>query len=337
MRAPPVRPWLGRREHDLLEGAALGRELDHAHPGRDQQRVEVGGSSTRTSSAVRRRAARPGRRAARGPCPTSGVRTYDAAGRPLQRLELAPGAPAVRGRARRRGCTSARPRRAGGWTGRSSCPAALSASSSSRISRMPCGSRPLVGSSRTSSVGPPQQRGGQAESLPHAERVGPHRPAVDAAEPDLVEHVVDAAGPVRRAPPGPMASKSARFARPDRWAYAAGPSTSAPTWGSTGRAAAAASRSPSSSISPRGGQHQAEQHPHGRGLARAVGAEEPVDVALAHVEVEPSTARIGPNRLVSPAVRIIGPTYSRSLRRARGRAVSSVSWVTVPAISQPPP
>ena len=34
------------------------------------------------------------------------------------------------------------------------------------------------------------------------------------------------------------------------------------------------------------GHHQPEQHPHGRGLAGAVGAEEAVDVALADVEVD---------------------------------------------------
>ena len=43
----------------------------------------------------------------------------------------------------------------------------------------------------------------------------------------------------RRSPPGPIASKMLRFARPDRCAYAAGPSTSAPTDGSTDRAAPA--------------------------------------------------------------------------------------------------
>ena len=84
-----------------------------------------------------------------------------------------------------------------------------------------------------------QQRGGQPEPLPHAQGVRPHRPAVDAAEPDPVERVVDPAGPAwpggRR---GPMASNSARLARPDRWAYAAGPSTSAPTCGSTSPARA---------------------------------------------------------------------------------------------------
>jgi hypothetical protein len=35
-----------------------------------------------------------------------------------------------------------------------------------------------------------------------------------------------------------------------------------------------------------GGQHQAEQHPHGGRLPRAVGAEEAVDVAGPHVEVD---------------------------------------------------
>ena len=36
----------------------------------------------------------------------------------------------------------------------------------------------------------------------------------------------------------------------------------------------------------RGGLHEGQQHLHGRGLARAVGPEEAVDGALAHLEVE---------------------------------------------------
>ena len=50
----------------------------------------------------------------------------------------------------------------------------------------------------------PDQRRGQAEPLPHAERVGPDRAAVDAAQTDPVEGVVDASPRGRRAmPPGP--------------------------------------------------------------------------------------------------------------------------------------
>ena len=63
-----------------------------------------------------------------------------------------------------------------------------------------------------------QQGVGQPEALAHAEGVGPDRPVVHAAEPDPVEGVLDPAGARRRRLPAPMASKSARLARPDRWA-----------------------------------------------------------------------------------------------------------------------
>ena len=46
-----------------------------------------------------------------------------------------------------------------------------------------------------------------------------------------------------------MASNSARLARPERWGYAAGPSTSAPTCGSTSRAERGIGR-PITSIEP---------------------------------------------------------------------------------------
>jgi len=48
---------------------------------------------------------------------------------------------------------------------------------------------------------------------------------------------------------------------------------------------------------PAGEQHEAEQHAHGRRLPRAVGAEEPVDVAAADVEVDPVDRAQRPERL----------------------------------------
>ena len=65
-----------------------------------------------------------------------------------------------------------------------------------------------------------QQRGGQPEALPHAQRVRLDRPAADPGQPDLLQRLVDPLTPGAPggppASPGPAASSSARFARPDR-------------------------------------------------------------------------------------------------------------------------
>ena len=128
-------------------------------------------------------------------------------------------------------------------------PARLSSSSSSRISWMPCGSRPLVGSSSTSSRGRAAgRRPGRAAAACRASTRGPgarpRRPARPARAPRRPGR-----GGCARSPSGAIASNSARLRRPDRWGYAAGPSTSAPTCGSTRRAARGIG-SPSSSTRP---------------------------------------------------------------------------------------
>ena len=153
------------------------------------------------------------------------------------------------------------------------------------MSLMPRGSRPLVGSSRMSSRGAAHQRGGQAEPLPHAERVGADRPPVDARQADLLQGVVDAAAPGAPPPPGagPAASSSRRLARPDRCGYAAGSSISAPISGRT-RLTCRGTGSPEHRDRPARRVHQAEQHPDEGGLAAAVRAEQAVPVALADVE-----------------------------------------------------
>ena len=67
---------------------------------------------------------------------------------------------------------------------------------SSRISWMPAGSRPLVGSSRMSSSGTGKQRDGDAEPLAHALRVAAHRPVriARSIQPDDGERPADLRG-----------------------------------------------------------------------------------------------------------------------------------------------
>ena len=69
-------------------------------------------------------------------------------------------------------------------------PSAASALSRSRIQRMPSGSRPLAGSSRISTRGSPSMRGGDAEPLPHAQRVALELALRRRGQPDQVEHLV---------------------------------------------------------------------------------------------------------------------------------------------------
>ena len=111
---------------------------------------------------------------------------------------------------------------------------------------------------------------GQAEPLPHAEGVRPDRPAVDAAEPDLVERVVDPARRGSRAPRRPHRVDQ-REVRPPRQVRRTppGPRPARPPRAARSRAAAGIGR-PITSIEPEVAQHQPEQHPDGRGLAGAV-------------------------------------------------------------------
>ena len=92
----PPASVLGRGQHDLLEGAAHGRELRDPDAGRDQRWFSPAGSSARTSDACRRHGARPGRRAGR---------------RRRRRRGCAPGPARSRScRAARSSCSTSRPR-----------------------------------------------------------------------------------------------------------------------------------------------------------------------------------------------------------------------------------
>ena len=130
-RRPPGRELgAGRRQHHLLEGPPLGRSSRTRTPAATSTRVQLGRVGVRGRAAGRRREARPGRRAAPRAAAGSGVRTT-AAGRARVSAarSLLQHQPA-RGRSPRPGCTAARPRRAGGWTGRPSCRPRCSSSSS---------------------------------------------------------------------------------------------------------------------------------------------------------------------------------------------------------------
>ena len=129
--------------------------------------------------------------------------------------------PVGRSRVSSRSCRTSRPRSrtptvvhicsisASRWLDRKIVvPAAFSASSSVRISLMPCGSSPFVGSSSTSSRGRRISAAPSPSRWRMPERVRADRPTVGRVEPDLLEHLVDAA---RDAAPA-----AARRARPRR-------------------------------------------------------------------------------------------------------------------------
>ena len=265
------------------------------------------GSVARTTSRSPSRASTPPSSSADDGRGVGGAHDRPAGGR-LQRRPAPPAAPAGRGRARRRGCTSARPRPAGGWTGRSSCRVRAAPRSSSRISRMPCGSRPLVGSSSTSSRG----WRSSAPARPSRWRI-PSEYALTGrlptpTEADLLQRLVDPRRPAAAPPvPGPLASSSRRLVRPLRCPYAAGPSTSAPTDGSTSRPSRGIGR-PSSSIVARrspaparaaSARSWSSRSRWRRGSRRCHRARTSRSTR--------STAVSAPNRLVSPHVRIIRP------------------------------
>ena len=183
---------------------------------------------------------------------------------------------------------------------------------------MPRGSRPLVGSSSSSSSGLAQQRGGDPEPLPHAQRVGPHRAPVDAGQPDPLQRLVDpaGAGPAagRR---GPAASSSRRLVRPDRCGQAAGPSTSAPTRGSTvGRAGGIGRPSSLDRARGRRAPARAASAPAWSCRSRS-GPSSPNRAPCGTRRSTPSTAVTRPNRLVRPSVTTTSPVTPAAGRGAR--------------------
>ena len=173
--------------------------------------------------------------------------------------------------------------------------------SSSRMSRMPAGSRPLVGSSRISRSGVLEQGGRDRQPLLHAERVGLVAVALAAGQADLLERRVargvgstpDRAGEQREV-------LAAGEARARTWA-ARRPRRP----GRSPRAARPGTGSPKSAHLAGAGAGQAEQHPDRGGLARAVGAEEAVHAAGGHRQVE---AVDGDDPAPAPAAELLAQT-----------------------------
>ena len=99
-------------------------------------------------------------------------------------------------------------------------------------------------------LGLPHQCRGEPKALAHAERVGLYRAPIDPGQSDPLQRGVDPTPPSR---PNRCLDRShrarPRLARPDKWPYAAGPSTREPTRGNTSRPRRGIGR-PSSSTSP---------------------------------------------------------------------------------------
>ena len=166
-------------------------------------------------------------------------------------------------------------------------PASFSSISSLRTSRMPCGSRPFVGSSSTSSSG--LRRSAPASP---SRCFMPSEYAFTGRSSTFSIPTRSSASAIRAprgracSPPGPAASRSMRLRRPERLGQNAGDSMIAPTRSQRGPGMPGHRDAPISSMRPDGGEDEPEQHAHGRRLAGAVGSEEAVPVALAHVEIQ---------------------------------------------------
>ena len=223
-------------------------------PGRRRRPAARSGSPGRSPRTTRRSPSR------------SSTRPSSRAAAATPRLASDDRAPGRAAQLARSSCTTSRPRSstptrvhicstsASRWLDRNTVvPAACSCRISSRISRMPCGSRPFVGSSRTSNSGLGKQRGRKAEPLPHAQRdtpspaAGPRPPS-----PTVAERLVDARAASLRRPAGASRSRrtSIRFARAGQMPVRRRRPRPAPRPGAAPAAPPSASARPNSSISP---------------------------------------------------------------------------------------
>ena len=179
-----------------------------------------------------------------------------------------------------------------------------------------------------------EQRGGDGEPLPHAQRVGAVALRRGRQQADPVERGVDP----RRARCAGRAGRSAASSRAGSTGRRGRGGTPAPRPGrrpGAGHAPASARdrRARAARSRPDVGLDQAEQHPDRRGLARAVGSEEAVDRAAS---ARPGRWRrrpaCAPNRLRQAAGhdRVVGGDRDRP-RAAAGGDTCATGRVTRPA------
>ncbi len=158
-------------------------------------------------------------------------------------------------------------------------PSAASPRSRWRTQRMPSGSRPLTGSSKSRTPGSPSQRARHAEALAHAERERAGPPVRHGGQPDEVEHFVDpgegdVVGPGQAAQVVPGAAPGMERLGVEQRAHVAQ------------RPAQLAEADAVDGGGARVGHVEAQDHAHRRGLARAVRAEEAGDHARGDAEAE---------------------------------------------------
>ena len=150
---------------------------------------------------------------------------------------------------------------------------------------MPCGSRPLLGSSKINSGGSAHQRGRQAQPLAHPLRVGADRSAIGGVESDLLQRRTDP-GPAHLswAAVGPRGVEDGEVGCAGQmWVGAGTLHQRADAWQHA--LARGRHRHPQHLRLASGRQHQSKQHPQCCRLAGAVGSEESIHVAGADLEV----------------------------------------------------
>ena len=280
----PVRARAGDRQHQVLQGAALRADLGHAQAGGDQAGVDLGrvrvGDSSRSPS---RRSTRPSSR--RGARSASGVRTMTRPVGPAQLVEvLLQDQPAAVDDPDPGAQLLDLGELVAGQENRGACLVQLG----EQVTY-------LADALRVQAVGRlveheqprlPQQGRREAEPLAHAQRVLLDRAVVDSGQADPLQRLIDPLLAVARAP-----ALSRGVDQREVGAAGQVPVTGRPLdqradlrqhLGDLGR------HRPAHHLDLAAGRvHQAEQHPHHRGLAGPVRPEEAVPVPLAHLQVDP--------------------------------------------------
>ena len=323
---------LGRGQHDLLEAAAAPASSSRTRtPAATSSRFRSAGSSVRTTQlagvavldpAVEQRdGPRRRRESGRGP-----ARSRRAA------RSCPPGAPAVRGRARRPGCDICSIS-ASRWLERKIV-VPLAVELEQQLPDVPDALRvePVGGLVEHEQRRPAHQRGSRARvaaACPGSRSSPAARRAGSSPTCSSTSSIRARRRPRPRWPPG----RRRRTARGWRGRTGAG---RRPVPRPGRRPAGAPRRRCGHRLAEqlglaRGRQHQAEQHPDGRGLARAVGAEEAVDVALAHVEVDGRRPPHGAVGLGQP----VGPDHRSSTRTIPRSEVAAPPAPASPGVTVP--